>query len=46
MNDTLYYLVHMPDPFVKQTLCIMPDTEEKPTDWDDIANEKFFIING
>jgi hypothetical protein len=24
----------------------MPDTEEKPTDWDNIANGKFFIING
>jgi hypothetical protein len=24
----------------------MPDTEEKPTDWEQIANGKFFIING
>jgi hypothetical protein len=31
MNETLHYLVHMPDPFVKQILCIMPYTEEKPT---------------
>jgi hypothetical protein len=46
MNETLHYLVHMPDPSVKQILCIMPDMEEKPTDWDDIANGKFFIING
>jgi hypothetical protein len=36
MNETLHYLIHMLDPFVKQTLCVMPDTEDKPTDWDDI----------
>jgi hypothetical protein len=46
MNKTLHYLVHMPDPSNKQTLCVMPNTEEKPIDWDDIANGKFFIING
>jgi hypothetical protein len=36
----------MPYPSVKQILCVMPDTEEKPIDWDDIANGKFFIITG
>ena len=46
MNKTLHYLVHMPDPSVKQILCVMPNTEERPIDWDDIANGKFFIING
>jgi hypothetical protein len=46
MNETLHYLIHMPDPYVRQNLCVMPDTEEKPTNWDDIANGKFFIING
>ena len=34
MNDTLNFLIHMPDPSVKQTLCLMPQTNEKPTDWD------------
>jgi hypothetical protein len=24
----------------------MLDTEERPTNWEDIANETFFIING
>jgi hypothetical protein len=46
MQDTLNFLVHMPDPSVKQTLCLMPDTNEKPTDWDAIKNGKFYIING
>jgi hypothetical protein len=46
MNETLHYLCHMPDPSTKQTLYVMPDTEEKPTDWDSIANGTFFIING
>ena len=46
MHDTLNFLVHMPDHSVKQTLCVMPDTTEKPIDWDEIKNGKFFIING
>jgi hypothetical protein len=29
MNKTLHYLCHMLDPSMKQTLCVMPDTEEK-----------------
>jgi hypothetical protein len=43
MNETLYYLCHMPDPSMKQTLCVMLDTDDKTTDWDDIATGKFFI---
>jgi hypothetical protein len=46
MNETLYYLFHMPNPSTKQTLCVMPDMKEKPTYWDSIANGTFFIING
>jgi hypothetical protein len=46
MNETLHYLCHMPDSSTKQTLCVMPDMEEKPTDYDAIANGNFFIING
>lgn len=46
MNEMLHYLVHMLDPSIKYTLCIMLDTKEKRTNWDDIANGKFFIING
>ena len=32
MNDTLHFLCHMPDPSVKETLCVMPAIDEKPTD--------------
>jgi hypothetical protein len=46
MNEMLHYLCHMPDPSTKQILFVMPDTEEKPTDWDSITNGTFFIING
>ena len=46
MTKTLHYLCQMPDPSVKQTLCVMPATEERPTDWDEIKDGKFFIING
>jgi hypothetical protein len=44
--NTKHYLVNMPDLSVKQTLCVMPDTNERPTMWDEIANKRFFIING
>ena len=46
MQRTLHFLCQMPDPSVKQTLCVMPDTQEKPTDWEAIKDGKFFIING
>ena len=46
IHDMLHFLVHMPNPSVKQILCVMPNTKEKPTDWDEIKDGKFFIING
>jgi hypothetical protein len=46
MNETLYYLVNMPEPLTKQTLCVILDIEEKPKHWEDITKGKFFIING
>jgi hypothetical protein len=45
MINRKHYLVNMLDPSVKQTLCVMPDTNERPTTWDEIANGRFFIIN-
>ena len=45
MNKTLHFLCQMPDPSVKQTLCVMLDMEEKPTNWEEIKDGKFFIIN-
>jgi hypothetical protein len=46
MLNTKHYLVNMPDPSVKQTLCVMPDTNEEPKTWEEIANGRFFIITG
>ena len=46
MNKTLLFLCQMPDLSVKQTLCVMPATDKKPTDWEEIKDGKFFIING
>ena len=41
MNNTLHFLCRMPDPSVKQTICVMPDTNQKPTDWEEIKDGKF-----
>jgi hypothetical protein len=30
MNETLHYLINMLDPLTKQTLCVVPGTEERP----------------
>jgi hypothetical protein len=46
MNETLHYLVNMPNPSIKQTLCVMPDMEERLAKEEDIVNGMFFIING
>jgi hypothetical protein len=46
MINMKHYLVNMPDPFVKQTLCVMPNTNERPTMWDENTNGRLFIING
>ena len=45
MNETLHCLVNMPNSYVKQTLCIIPNTEERLKYWEDIAKGTFFIIN-
>ena len=46
MREMMHYLCHMLDRSIKQTLCIMSNTQKKPTDWLEIKNGKFFIING
>ena len=46
MLNTKHYLMNMPNPSVKQTLCVMPDTDEKLQYQEEIAAGKFFIING
>jgi hypothetical protein len=45
MLNTKHYLENMPNPS-KQTLCVIPDSNEKPKTWEEIATGKFFIING
>jgi hypothetical protein len=41
------YLINMPDKSAKQTLCVMPDTNVKPSgDWEEIRKLNFKIING
>jgi hypothetical protein len=44
MLKTKYYLINMLDPFIKQTMCIMPNTNMRPTIYEEIAKGKFFII--
>ena len=43
MKETLHYVCHMPDPSIKQILYVMPDTEEKPIDWEE--NKKWEILH-
>jgi hypothetical protein len=31
INKMLHYLVHMPSPSIKKTLCVIPNMEERPT---------------
>jgi hypothetical protein len=42
---TKHYLVNMPDPLLKQTLCVIPDTNVRPTTWEEVAKKKVNIIN-
>ena len=45
MNKTLHFFCQIPDPSIKQILCVMPDTKERSIDWKEIKDGKFFIIN-
>ena len=46
MQKLRHFLINMPDKTTKQTLCIMPQTQEKPTSFRDIEDGNFWIING
>ena len=46
MEKLHHYLINMPDKSTKQTLCIMPQTKEKPTSLQEIEDGSFWIING
>ena len=41
-----HYFLNMPDRTAKQTICVMPQSAERPTSWDDIKEGRFWIING
>jgi hypothetical protein len=47
MLQTKHFLINMPDKSAKQTICVMPDIEEKPeTAAECLKASKFWIING
>ena len=46
VEATKHYLAHMADISKKQTICVMPQCDKKPTTWDEIKNGRFWIING
>ena len=46
MEKLRHYLINMPDRSTRQTLYIMPQTKERPTSFQEIEDESFWIING
>ena len=46
MEKLQHYLINMRDRSTRQTLCIMPQTKEKPTSFRGIEDGNFWIING
>ena len=46
MQKLRHYLINVPDRSTRQTLCIMPQTQERPTSFRDIEDGSFWIING
>ena len=40
------YFLNMPDQTARQTLCVMPQCDRKPTSWDEVKEGRFWIING
>ena len=47
VKKTMNYLLEMPDPDKKMTLCAMPiNVKEKPSSFDVIKDGKFYMING
>ena len=41
-----HYFLNMLDQTAKQTICVMPQSAERPTTWDEIKEGRFWIING
>ena len=46
VQDMVNYLLNIPDKSTKQTLCVMPvGFSVKPTEWEEIKDKVFYIIN-
>ena len=46
VEDMVNYLLNIPDKSTKQTLCVMPvGLSVKPTEWEEIKDRDFYIIN-
>ena len=46
VKELVNWLLNMPDKSTRQTLCVMPvGFNEKPTEWNVIEKDKFYIIN-
>jgi hypothetical protein len=43
---TRHYLINMPDKTAKQPLCVMSNTPTRPTSWEEVAEGRFWILNG
>ena len=46
MEQMHHYFLNMLDRTTKQTICVMPQSIERPTLWDDFKEGRFWIING
>ena len=46
MEQMRHYFLNMLNRSAKQTICVMPQSAERPTTWDEIKEGKFWIING
>ena len=46
MEKMRNYFLNMPDRSARQTLCVMPQCNRKPTSWDEVKEGRFWIING
>ena len=46
MEKMQNYFLNMLDQTARQTLCVMPQCDKKPTSWDEVKDGRFWIING
>ena len=46
MEKMSNYFLNMLDQTARQTLCVMPKSDRRPTSWDEVKDGRFWIING